>query len=309
MRKPFWILGLMLAISSLIAGHAEARTSVNEAYLQPCPPNATGYWYEGTWEDNCSTWDRSVNPVMVAGKVSPNGTITEYYTYAAQRRDSQNTYNGEVTFFTGETILFLGGTGYYYGGEGLGSASLNTITLMARTAGVARGRAIVNPTGKDVENAGLGGPTGSTSGTTLSACSDGRDNDYDGLIDILDPGCHSDGNANNPNSYVWWNNSESYCCTVSLPPSSSPPPSQPNYCNYPAGYTPPNDGVRRETGKGNCTIRFGVGYNITGYRARYDDGVDRNQCTDPYTQVGGLLTDGFVGPPYPGEAANLPRCR
>jgi hypothetical protein len=32
-------------------------------------------------------------------------------------------------------------------------------------------------------------------------CSDGRDNDGDGVIDADDPGCHTDGNANNPDSY------------------------------------------------------------------------------------------------------------
>jgi len=32
-------------------------------------------------------------------------------------------------------------------------------------------------------------------------CSDGRDNDGDGVIDEDDPGCHTDGNANNPDSY------------------------------------------------------------------------------------------------------------
>ncbi len=32
-------------------------------------------------------------------------------------------------------------------------------------------------------------------------CSDGADNDGDGVIDAADPGCHSDGNAGNPDSY------------------------------------------------------------------------------------------------------------
>jgi LPXTG-motif cell wall-anchored protein len=32
-------------------------------------------------------------------------------------------------------------------------------------------------------------------------CSDGRDNDGDGVIDSRDPGCHTDGNANNPDSF------------------------------------------------------------------------------------------------------------
>ena len=32
-------------------------------------------------------------------------------------------------------------------------------------------------------------------------CSDGRDNDGDGVIDSRDPGCHTDGNADNPDSF------------------------------------------------------------------------------------------------------------
>jgi hypothetical protein len=39
-------------------------------------------------------------------------------------------------------------------------------------------------------------------------CSDGVDNDGDGLIDAKDPGCHTDGNANNPASYNPNDNSE-----------------------------------------------------------------------------------------------------
>ncbi len=37
--------------------------------------------------------------------------------------------------------------------------------------------------------------------TTGPQCSDGIDNDGDGVIDAADPGCHSDGDASNPNSY------------------------------------------------------------------------------------------------------------
>lgn len=42
------------------------------------------------------------------------------------------------------------------------------------------------------------------SGVTCGAipqCSDTQDNDGDGRIDALDPGCHTDGNPNNPDSY------------------------------------------------------------------------------------------------------------
>lgn len=49
--------------------------------------------------------------------------------------------------------------------------------------------------------------TSQTVATTLNCpvlppqCSDGLDNDGDGLADARDPGCHADGNANNPGSY------------------------------------------------------------------------------------------------------------
>jgi hypothetical protein len=39
-------------------------------------------------------------------------------------------------------------------------------------------------------------------------CSDAADNDGDGKVDAADPGCHSDGNPDNPNSYVPTDNDE-----------------------------------------------------------------------------------------------------
>jgi len=47
-----------------------------------------------------------------------------------------------------------------------------------------------------------GGGGGGGGGSSYVQCTDDRDNDDDGLIDSADPGCHSDGNANNHNSYV-----------------------------------------------------------------------------------------------------------
>lgn len=47
-----------------------------------------------------------------------------------------------------------------------------------------------------------GGPVTFLSGTGAGQCSDGLDNDADGLVDCADPGCHSDGNANNGASCV-----------------------------------------------------------------------------------------------------------
>lgn len=44
--------------------------------------------------------------------------------------------------------------------------------------------------------------------TTKPQCSDGVDNDGDGVIDAADPGCHTDGDAKNPASYDPSDNSE-----------------------------------------------------------------------------------------------------
>ena len=44
--------------------------------------------------------------------------------------------------------------------------------------------------------------------TPLPQCSDTADNDGDGKIDATDPGCHSDGNASNPATYVASDNDE-----------------------------------------------------------------------------------------------------
>jgi LPXTG-motif cell wall-anchored protein len=66
------------------------------------------------------------------------------------------------------------------------------------TDGNANNPASYNPNDTSEADAGTGGSGGETSGPQ---CSDNRDNDGDGRIDERDPGCHTDGNANNPNSY------------------------------------------------------------------------------------------------------------
>jgi hypothetical protein len=83
-------------------------------------------------------------------------------------------------------------------------------------------------------------PAANTSGSeSPPQCSDGVDNDGDGLIDAADPGCHSDGNANNPASYVPSDNDESNGTT-----GSSTSPSKSNGNNNGAG-------VKGSNGSGN----------------------------------------------------------
>jgi len=62
------------------------------------------------------------------------------------------------------------------------------------------------PTDNDEANAaapggGSGGNDDDDDDGGDTQCSDGRDNDGDGVSDEDDPGCHTDGNANNPDSY------------------------------------------------------------------------------------------------------------
>jgi len=52
-------------------------------------------------------------------------------------------------------------------------------------------------------------------------CSDGKDNDGDGKIDTADPGCHSDGDPNNPASFNPNDNDET---DAAAPSPSSPDP-------------------------------------------------------------------------------------
>lgn len=67
------------------------------------------------------------------------------------------------------------------------------------TDGNANNPASYDPTDNSEADARTGGAGGEAAGRP--ECSDNRDNDGDGLIDERDPGCHTDGNANNRASY------------------------------------------------------------------------------------------------------------
>jgi hypothetical protein len=79
-------------------------------------------------------------------------------------------------------------------------------------------------------------PAATSGSETPPQCSDGVDNDGDGLIDAADPGCHSDNNANNPSSYVPSDNDESNPLTGSS--------------NPPSGGNGNNGGVKGSSGNG-----------------------------------------------------------
>ena len=65
-----------------------------------------------------------------------------------------------------------------------------------------------NTTGNEGSGDNTPNNGGGNNGGGDTQCADGADNDGDGVIDAADPGCHSDGNANNPASYVPSDDSE-----------------------------------------------------------------------------------------------------
>ena len=74
----------------------------------------------------------------------------------------------------------------------------------------ASNNASYNPNDNDEtdKKSGGGGTTGSSGGENGVECADNKDNDGDGLIDEKDPGCHTDGNPDNPDSYDATDDSE-----------------------------------------------------------------------------------------------------
>lgn len=63
------------------------------------------------------------------------------------------------------------------------------------------GTSLAKETTAAAETFSVAPPAAAPPEKTPAQCSDGTDNDGDGLTDEDDPGCHTDGNANNPNSY------------------------------------------------------------------------------------------------------------
>lgn len=102
---------------------------------------------------------------------------------------------------------------------------------------------------------GTGGSGGSSGGSVVpvTQCNDHLDNDGDGLTDPLDPGCHSDGNADNPASYTPWGTSE----LNGLPGMPLPAPSTPAVPSTPGtpSLFPPVNGTGTSgTGTGSSPI-------------------------------------------------------
>jgi LPXTG-motif cell wall-anchored protein len=134
---------------------------------------------------------------------------------------SQSCRKQAPTTSSASQVIELGGKGIALPAAGCADGTPDTVVdipLLARIVcnadEVAGAAAVREALDVFVLNAGatslLKETTAATEGTTVAPtggettgpeCSDGIDNDGDGLIDAADPDCHTDGNAGNPASY------------------------------------------------------------------------------------------------------------
>ena len=103
------------------------------------------------------------------------------------------------------TVAPEGGAACQDGVDNDGDGLIDGADPGCHTDGNPNNPASFDPSDNDESDAGTAGTGGSGQGTDDdrgdTECTDGRDNDGDGVIDEDDPGCHTDGNANNPDSY------------------------------------------------------------------------------------------------------------
>jgi LPXTG-motif cell wall-anchored protein len=164
---------------------------------------------------NCQT---SAGSAKTANVVTAGGPVAQ----AANSATSSKSCRGQAPVVTSTSqVIALGGTGIALPAAGCANGTPDTtveIPLLAtivcnadEIAGAARvrealdvfavnvaGNSLVKETTAASEAISVA-PAGAETGGPQ--CSDMVDNDGDGVIDAADPGCHSDGNANNPDSY------------------------------------------------------------------------------------------------------------
>jgi len=140
----------------------------------------------------------SVNLHTITASAGSNGSITQ---------------SGPISVADGtdETFTITANGGYHVAdvlvdGSSVGAVSTYTFASVTADHTISASFAVNPPSG-----GGGGGGGGS------AQCSDGRDNDGDGLIDSHDPECHTDGNASNYSSYNPMINDEGSSGSVTPP--------------------------------------------------------------------------------------------
>lgn len=159
----------------------------------------------------CAVFDKKADAntpptIMVLGN-NPF-TLTVGYEFTDPGATSTDAEDGDLTdeiVVSGDTVASTTPIGSYTisysvtDSGGLSASTTRTVVLQAAST----------PTPTPSPTPTPPAPSGSRGGGSPPAqCSDNTDNDSDGLIDRLDPGCHTDGNAGNPDSYNYVDNDE-----------------------------------------------------------------------------------------------------
>jgi LPXTG-motif cell wall-anchored protein len=173
-----------------------------------------------TQDANCQT---SVGSSKTANVATSTGTLAS----VANSQSASKSCRGQAPqVANASSVIGLGGTGVGLPAPGCANGTPDTdagipgllpiICNAEEIAGAAAVRDALDVFALQVgSNAVLRESTASSesisvapAGETGTQCSDGRDNDGDGKIDIADPGCHTDGNANNTASFNASDNDE-----------------------------------------------------------------------------------------------------
>jgi hypothetical protein len=174
-----------------------------------------------TQDANCQT---STSTAKTANVSAGGGAVAN----AANSSSTSTSCRGQDPKVTNTSqVLGLGGTNLPIPAPGCADGTPDTVTgIPALLPIICNADAIAGASGvrealdvyllsvgatsltKETTGASESMSTAPAGGETGPQCSDGIDNDGDGLIDAADPGCHSDNNPNNPSSYNPSDNSE-----------------------------------------------------------------------------------------------------
>ena len=144
-----------------------------------------------------STYPLWVIGAGLNGNKDQPATVTiagQTYTISASSWSSHDDTYLEF-YYTGAFRKIHGVTADNFAVTGTGTIAVpGTITITGSSLSSYSGGSVPPNTGVDIKYCGAAQPN--------PQCSDTTDNDGDGKIDSSDPGCHSDGNPDNPDSYV-----------------------------------------------------------------------------------------------------------
>ncbi len=157
--------------------------------------------------------DDSTTQTEDATVVNPGDTLV--YTLTAHNNGPDSTDGAVVTDVLPAGVTYVSNDGGATYDSGTRTITWNVPSMLGGESGSTQYLHITvtvdsDTNGQEIENTAVvtdendNNPDNDKSSVTVMVapeCSDGQDNDGDGLVDQADPGCHSDNNANNPQSY------------------------------------------------------------------------------------------------------------